>query len=761
MLALQDEANIFGDQFIQTLLQLKDNHKQEDQQWFQKLLDLNSRNLESIDINAGLLINFTVLDSIIAKLLNLDLKLLAKIRVVGAYINQLWESNGGNLSSLNDFIMCENQARELSSKVNLPITPINHTPTTYTCPSLTQNIQQETDNSLTTNISTVHINSLSETTIKEIDMSDRIIDEMVEEELHKTEEQKEYIEAKNKVLGNDIKTYNNYSTRKRIPQTTNPFFLDNSGTYKIGALTPNIPGEDKKEQHNYIAHILRLPKDTNLLCYEFINGNYWITFTFKEIDDMIQCIEKINSKNKNNGENFKFHPLHPKQILLATNKQEKTCSHSLISSDTSPTTSQTKTSLNSQSNQKRKEKETAKDEIIRKIDKNKKERTNKSTQQIPENKFNLVINKGTIKAGILSGKMPGKNRLEQLNILAKVLQITENNDLISHGFHNGNSWLFLNFNNHTDFLQCVTALQKNTPRIDLILLSSKDNSEHKHNHITKIQILDIPNDFSTSRIKGAIKKYGSINTLEIKQGKNQQKSATVVFNSIKIDLNNIWSIPMGNIMARIAPFENHTDIFTQRNQFTTRLYGIRKDISATRIMSATKHTGAKTIHIPINSKTGKRRNFAIVGFNSLQDLTKAISSYIFLSEGKTWWSTKDNNRLVNKEAQIIIKEGNKKKKEKFHIDSNMENSSNNSSTSSKKHITTQMDWTSIDLDNIAKDEKKKSKQINRNENKKTTSSNNILDSLSLLTSQLNEISKRLLNLESNHTKMDIPVHNRS
>ena len=89
ILSLQNEADILGNQFIQTLLQLKDNHKQEDQQWFQKLLVFNSHDLESIDINTGLLINFTVLDSIIAKLLNLDLKLLAKIRVVGTYINQL------------------------------------------------------------------------------------------------------------------------------------------------------------------------------------------------------------------------------------------------------------------------------------------------------------------------------------------------------------------------------------------------------------------------------------------------------------------------------------------------------------------------------------------------------------------------------------------------------------------------------------------------------------------------------------------------
>ena len=90
----------------------------------------------------------------------------------------------------------------------------------------------------------------------------------------------------------------------------------------------------------------------------------------------------------------------------------------------------------------------------------------------------------------------------------------------------------------------------------------------------------------------------------------------MILNNPKIDLDKTWVIPIGEIMARIAPLQAQEDIFIQRNQLTARLYGIERESSATRIMSATKHTGAKTVHILLNSKTGKKRRFAIIGFSN-------------------------------------------------------------------------------------------------------------------------------------------------
>ena len=72
-------------------------------------------------------------------------------------------------------------------------------------------------------------------------------------------------------------------------------------------------------------------------------------------------------------------------------------------------------------------------------------------------------------------------------------------------------------------------------------------------------------------------------------------------------------------------------------------------------MSAIKHLKAKTVYISKNSKTDKRRNFAIIGFESNKDLQKALSSYVELFRTKTWWSTKDNQRINSKETRMKTK----------------------------------------------------------------------------------------------------------
>jgi hypothetical protein len=143
------------------------------------------------------------------------------------------------------------------------------------------------------------------------------------------------------------------------------------------------------------------------------------------------------------------------------------------------------------------------------------------------------------------------------------------------------------------------------------------------------------------------------------------KSAKVTFSNFKIDLDQTWAIPMGETMARIAPIQAQDDIFIQRNQLTARLYGIGKDCSAIRIMSAIKNTGAKTVHIPLNSRTGKRRRFAIIGFKDNDSLSKAITKHIFLFSCETWWSTKDNTKTLEKQNY-------KGKGKKYYLESHQE-----------------------------------------------------------------------------------------
>ena len=65
-------------------------------------------------------------------------------------------------------------------------------------------------------------------------------------------------------------------------------------------------------------------------------------------------------------------------------------------------------------------------------------------------------------------------------------------------------------------------------------------------------------------------------------------------------------------------------------------------------MSATKHLGVKTVYIPRNSKTNRRRGFAIIGFSSQKDLQKALVAHVELFGLRTWWSTKDNQKLNSK-----------------------------------------------------------------------------------------------------------------
>lgn len=634
--SLQDEANTFGDQFIQTLLQLKDNHKQEDQQWFQKLLELNSHNLESIDINAGLLINFTVLDSIIAKLLNFDLKLLAKIRVVGAYINQLWESNGGDITKLNDFIICEDQARELSNKVNLPITPTNSIPTIYTCPTLTQNLQQETDTSLIAKpISNLVQNKTEQEDIfmyeKEVELQEI---EMLEAKTSELETQNDDDNTKDNMtttLLKDIKESKHYKTRNRSAQTPNPFFITNKGAFTAGILIANTPGDSKQEQKTYLANMLRLSKpQISLIKNLFSNGNGWYTINFQYQHDMINCVQKLNNKNE---EDFKLiyitggpDTLDPKQKIKEAQINKPQATKAL------------------------------KQEKIENI-------------KTEKNLYNL--NATTTQWGIkmLIGTFPGNNRNEQITILADTFDINKSSNLISIEHINGNSWFTGYFKNEQERSACLIEINKTSSNTGIKALkidetskrnnnkaniqTSKGKNTLKHDEIyTKIQdaqviqvkILDIPPEFTHNRVLGALKKYGQIKSLSITKEEKGKRTASVFFNNIKLDLENTWSIPMGDVMARIFPAEQ-MHLVTERNSITTRLYGIHNNTTATRIMNAIKHMKAKSIYIPQNSKTGKRRNFAIISFQDQENLEKAIKSHVELFGCKTWWSRKDLSKV--------------------------------------------------------------------------------------------------------------------
>ena len=126
----------------------------------------------------------------------------------------------------------------------------------------------------------------------------------------------------------------------------------------------------------------------------------------------------------------------------------------------------------------------------------------------------------------------------------------------------------------------------------------------------QVQIIDIPLDFTANRVKGALKHYGEIEDIKLSNNKTKGNKSALVYlrpNKCSKSLHNVWSIPMGRIMARIAINNNDPDIFAHRNKYTARLCGINGDVSPTRIMNLIRHTGAKSCHVPINSVTEKKR----------------------------------------------------------------------------------------------------------------------------------------------------------
>jgi hypothetical protein len=104
------------------------------------------------------------------------------------------------------------------------------------------------------------------------------------------------------------------------------------------------------------------------------------------------------------------------------------------------------------------------------------------------------------------------------------------------------------------------------------------------------------------------------------------------------DLTNRWAIPIGSIMARVAPIEACPEIWNDRNQYTARLYGIPKATDAVLLMRSIKSLKPKTCYIPRCSISQKERNFAIISFQTQNDLNKACASAARYYNSTLTWS---------------------------------------------------------------------------------------------------------------------------
>jgi hypothetical protein len=544
-----------------------------------------------------------------------------------------------------------------------------------------------------------------DTIINEIDMTEAII---LDQE-----------NGIDKAITRDIKEIKHYETRNRPAQALNPFFVSHKGNFKAGALIANTPGNNKEEHKSYLANMLRIPKtQKSLIKDDFFNGNGWYTIHFNYKHDMIECVQKTNNKK---NEDFKL-------LYLIGEPVEQKVLQTI---------------------------ENSKSEKVNKIQDHLSTIQNPSITKENHNPFDLSDKRTDWGLGMLIGAFPGNNRREQLSILANSLQIPEYNDLINLEHINGNSWFTCYFQKEQQRSNYLDLLNKsinksitptfNTINLESLKLNTPKNKDKGKNKIqeskTKVQILDISEEFTINRIKGAIKQYGNIQSFQVNKETNSNlKSVTVIFDPININLEETWAIPMGRIMARIAPYDEHISKLNERNEITTRLYGINKDTSATRIMSSIKHTGAKTVFIPKNSKTGKRRTFAIIGFKNEEDLIKALSMQISLFGCKTWWSTKDTAKITRSSNRRTHKEEN-----------NNEESSNNmlfEYTCSKKEKI-------IDSQTSTNKQEKRRKKFEKNNKENTSTNTTIVESTwEQISNTLLQINKRLQKLESQHHKTD-------
>ena len=121
------------------------------------------------------------------------------------------------------------------------------------------------------------------------------------------------------IIEQDITMVMNYNIRNRKFEDTNLFYITKGRNFLLGVLAANTPGENNKEQLAYVANILKLPPDNNLIQIEFWEGNSWITIGFDYKEDLIFCKDKLDNKK----DFIKFIQLLPRIIMEQKKQQHK------------------------------------------------------------------------------------------------------------------------------------------------------------------------------------------------------------------------------------------------------------------------------------------------------------------------------------------------------------------------------------------------------------------------------------------------------
>ena len=207
---VEEEYKITENKIIATLAQLTDTNDTESKIWMKNLFNNNQIQVgTSSDIEIGIAINTTVIDSITAKLLNINLGDLIKAKILKEYIITIWTDNGGETDIFHKKIISDNTSRDLYMEIK----------TSY--------LQQNE-----TNTPVYNENNISSQNRPPMEI------EIIKEELGEEEKEKiQYQLLRDQVITSDnITQIRFYNTRNRKPDNTNPFFINSKGTYKAGIM---------------------------------------------------------------------------------------------------------------------------------------------------------------------------------------------------------------------------------------------------------------------------------------------------------------------------------------------------------------------------------------------------------------------------------------------------------------------------------------------------------------------------------------------
>ena len=444
-------------ELIQALLQCVEKYPDgsNNKEWLTRLFQNSLTRQNDIEIDADLIYNATNIENMAASILAIDIKTIVKVRMIQQTITTLWKENKWDSNILERYTMtekpmisCINTDDQIGSSVN-NIEQIGMTATIQSILQQNQPIAVPNDQ-LTITMQIQSVEPAEEIHVEEV--------EMVDSEQHKTKIDKSNYEEKTEIkeqqtsigwqdtLGKDITTIKQYETRNRSFKAGNPYFVTEKANYKLGALMIDVPGNTQKEQILFVANMLKLSKtNNNLIKYEFINGNRWITMGFEYEEDMIFCKDKLDRKERDIIEFIKM------PMVQTITRDEKNLNYQQVQ----------------QLDQK------YKPNII-----------GDNNRKTKFNKFKITNTKTSFKGGFITANIPGDNRIEQMNLISKTLDLEGDNSLIHSMLFKEYNCLIVYFNKHKDLTNCITEVNTKSKNQVIMIDMSRNQIQRSQKEFT-------------------------------------------------------------------------------------------------------------------------------------------------------------------------------------------------------------------------------------------------------------------------------------